>query len=466
MNQRTPLKDPLLADVVKPTRKIPRGRHRALRILFIAGLVASAFGLLGTGIYVALSLKIKGEGEVIPELTTRKPEGPMNVLILGSDSRAVLDPEDQALADPTGRDRLSGQRADTIILLHLDETREKAVVVHFPRDLLVTHPDGRQAKINGAYQEGPGNMVDTVEGFTGIPIHHFIEVNFSGFKKLTETVGGVQVYFEQPFREPDSGLNVPAGCVTLTGQQALAFVRVRKIDSDFGRIERQQLFLKLLMEKVTSSRVLLNPVKLFQLVDAFSDNVITDSELSLNDMRSMAFRLRNFNPSSVDMRVVPSSGTRIGGINYVVHDPDAAGALFASIRDREPMPDYGRTGVTDLQPQDVRVAVLNGTTTEGLASTEAEVLQGKGFVIQGVGNAARSNYSGTVVFHTAGNEDKARLVASVYGAGVELFTNDNFPDAEAVLVLGADRTVAAPPPAETPTAPEQPSRAVKSIHEC
>jgi LCP family protein required for cell wall assembly len=426
----------------------------------------SGLALIATGIYVALAFKVRGNGEVIPELSSRVPDAPVNVLILGSDSRAVLPPDEQELADPTGRDRLSGQRADTIILLHLDEKREKAVIVHFPRDLLVTHPDGHQAKINGAYQQGPGNMVDTVELFTGIPIHHFIEVNFSSFQKLTEVVGGVQVYFENPIREPDSGLNVPAGCVTLQGRQALAFVRVRKIDSDFGRIERQQLFLRLLMERVTSSRVLFNPVKLFQLVDAVSENVLTDSELSLTDMRKMAFRLRNFSTSNVDMRIVPSAGRRINGISYVVHNEAEAEDLFKAIRERGSMPDFGRTGVSKLQPRDVRVAVLNGTAIEGLAAEEAEVLRDKGFEVQGVGNALRSDYSRTIVFYVAGNEDKARFVASVYGAEVQSFTNANFPESEAVLVLGKDRAVESPPPAAAPSAPTTPSRGVKSIHEC
>ncbi|MGH9198952.1 MAG: LCP family protein, partial [Acidimicrobiia bacterium] len=321
MSRRSPTMSggPRWDDIIKSSRssrRRPLRTGRARRGGFYALMVLAILGLFGAAAFAYVQLKLKGNTTDIAALNDQKPNTPMNVLVLGSDSRAVLPDEEQGQFDPTGKDRGTGRRADTIILIHLDEQREKAVLVHFPRDLRVRYPDGKTGKINGAYQKGPEAMVKTVQNFTGLEVHHFVEVNFVGFRNIVDALGGVDVYFERAIKDPDSGLNVPKGCVRLTGNQALAFVRVRKIDNDFGRIARQQLFVSLMMDKVTSAKTLFNPVKIFKLVDLFSDNVTTNVDFSVRDMASLGSRLRTFDTKRVDMRVIPSSGRNLSGVSY------------------------------------------------------------------------------------------------------------------------------------------------------
>lgn len=427
---------------------MPRGLGRVITYALLFLLILA---VLGTGVYAYISVKLRpGGSEDIAGLQSKPSSEPMNVLVLGSDSREGLSPAELRKYDPEGVDRKSGKRADTIILLHIDEKREKAVLVHFPRDLRVTYPNGKTGKINGAYQKGPGEMVETVKKFTGLPIHHYVEVNFSGFNNIVDIMGGVKVRFSRAINEPDSGLNVPKGCVTLEGDQALAFVRVRKIDDDFGRIARQQMFVKLMMDKLTQAGTLLNPVKVVRLVNQFSENVTTDADLTVNEMKTLALRLRGFNSGKVDMRVVPSSGARIKGASFVIANDKQKKLLFAALERREPLPDYGRTGVSSLEPADVRVTVLNSTGMADLAKKEADKLAADGYPPAPTGNA--SPHPKTTVYYDEGNEEKARMVAGRYGAQTKIRPDSIKVDTELVLVLGQDYAEgkATPPPPPPP----------------
>lgn len=455
-------------EIVKPgrtARRRPRvrGLRTGLKVLGYAGVVLLVLAILGGGLYAYVQLKLRANSRNIPALAEKKPRDAMNVLVLGSDSRAVLPEEEQGQFDPTGQDRKSGQRADTIVLVHLDEDREQVVVLHFPRDLRIKYPNGTFGKINGLYRLGPDPMVKTIEQFTGLPIHHYVEVNFVGFRNVVNALGGVEVYFEKPIKEDDSGLDVPSGCVRLEGDQALAFVRVRKIDDDFGRIGRQQLFVRLMMERISSAKTFLNPIKVVQLVNLFARNVTTDADLSLSEMKTMALRLRTFDPSRVDMRVVPSAPARVGRVSFVVANEKQTSELLGAIRERRPLPDYGRTGVSSIDPADVRVEVLNGTPVSGLGARAAEDVKAKGFPVSGKpSNADRSDYEETTVYYKEGNEEKARTVAGHYGAEVKPVPGAIVPTGEVVLVVGKDYAEgrATPSPLSPPgkAAPKPPIR--------
>jgi LCP family protein required for cell wall assembly len=427
-------------------------------------LMLVAFFVVGVLAYVQIKLK---SGPDLAEFTaTRTPEEPMNVLVLGSDARDVLPEDELQQFDPSGHDRTTGRRADTIILVHIDEKREQAVVLHFPRDLLVKYPNGKEGKINGAYQDGPGAVIDTVEGFTGLPVHHYVEANFVGFRNIVDALGGVQVHFEKPIQDKDSGLNVPAGCIHLQGDQALAFVRVRKIDDDFGRIARQQLFMSLMMEKLASAGTVFNPVKVIKLVNLFSENVTTDADISLGDARKLAFRLKSFDPKKVDMRVVPSASKSIRRVSYVVANQGQTQALFAAIRERRTLPDWGRTGVSAIIPGEVKITALNGTPAPGLAAKGGDDLKAKGFQLVASGNADHPNYRKTTVFHVDGFPDQAGLVAGHYGATVKPIPKQIAPTSEIVVVFGADYAEgkATPPPPPPPSKTKAPQKPL--IHRC
>lgn len=457
---------PRWEEIIRSSRGARLKRRSGHRGLTYLGLFLAVVALLSGGIYAYLQLKLKANQEVIKELSSQVPDQPMNVLIVGSDDRSVLPDDEIQKFDPTGSDRKTGRRSDTIMLLHLDEKREQAVILSFPRDLRIKYPNGRIGKINGVYQQGAGALVDAVEEFSGLPVHHYVEVNFVGFREIVEALGGVDVFFEKKINEPDSGLNVPAGCVELKGEQALAFVRIRKIDNDFGRIARQQLFISLMMDKVTSAGTLLNPIKLIQLVNLFSENVTSDANLSVNDARKIAWRVRSFDPARVDMRIVPSSTPNLGGVSYVVHNPRQTEALLTAIRERKPLPDYGRTGVSPIDPADVRVQALNGTSVTGLALKGEEELKSKGYEIAAPASDADSeSYAETTVFYKEGHQEKAAFAASAYGAEVKKLPQSLFTVADVVVVFGVDysegRATLPPPPPPGAKKPAPPL-----IHRC
>jgi LCP family protein required for cell wall assembly len=463
MSLKTPPSRPQPWDeMIKSTRSAPpRRRFRvAKRALVFAVVAILIFAVFAMGLLAYVQLKLRDRGIDLEALATQEPSQPMNVLVIGSDSRTELTPEEQVTFG-----HLQGRRADTIFLIHIDERRDQAVVIHFPRDLRVTYPTGQVGRINGLYDQGPGPLIDTVEAFTSLPVHHYVEVNFVGFRNIVNALGGVEVFFEQPMFDQDSGLNVPAGCVNLTGDQALAFVRVRKIDDDFGRIGRQQLFISQLMRKVSSPGTVLNPAKIVRFVNLFTRNVTTDADLGLRDMTSLGWRLRSFNPKTVDMRVVPSSPRSIGGISFVIpHDAEVQ-ALFNAMRERQSLPDYGRTGVSEINPADVKLAVLNGTTVDGLATKAKDELESKKFNVEGdPANADRGDYQQTTVYFRPGFQQQAELVASSYGAAVVPMPASITVSTQLAFVAGIDFAEgrAQPPPAP----PEQAPAPKPLIHRC
>jgi LCP family protein required for cell wall assembly len=413
-------------------------------------LVAIAAG----AILIYANLKVKGNQEQV-EVAPQPVNEPMNVLVLGSDSRENLTTEQQTEFGDT--DTVPGRRADTIMLLHLDEEREKAVLVHFPRDLRVEDPEGKAVKINSIYSLGPDAMVKTVSEFVGMPIHHYLEVDFNGFNEIADSVGGVQVFFERPVKDKDSGLDQPRGCVTIEGEQALAFVRARKIDDDFGRIQRQQLFMKLMVDKIATPGVVLRPDRVLSLVNVFSSAVKYDAELSLGDIKTIGLRLRSFNSGNLDMRVVPSAGARLGGVSYVVANDKQSKALFTALANRQPLPDYGRTGVSAIDPQEVRVSLLNGTEVDKLAFNEGEMLKAKGFQVVETGNTI--GHPVTTVYYAEGFQDQGRLLANTYGGELKELPATITAIGQVAVVLGQDFAAAHPAPGASPTGTPPPGTA-------
>ncbi len=425
-----------------------------MRVLFIAGILALVIALVGGGVVAYAFFKLGPHKTVACPACRAKGgagSGPINVLVLGSDERS--DPNEQ-----------KGQRADTIAILNVDFKTSKAVLVSLPRDLRVKAPNGQFVKINSFYNEGATAMVQAVTAFTGLPIDHYVEVNFSGFSNIVDTLGGVRVRFSHAVNDPDSGLNVPAGCVTLNGAQALGFVRVRHVDSDYGRIARQQFFVQLVMGKVLSAGTLLNPLKLVPLINVGAANVKTDEGLDVATMRKLAFQLRNFSPKDVDFRVVPSVGQTVAGASYVIPYPGQTAALFDAIKSHTPLPDYGKQG-TPVSPANVRTTILNGTTTPGLETQARADLKAAGYPVIATGGADSTGYASTVVYYTPGNVDKASLLAQVYvGAETQPLPARIRADGDAVVVLGQDyaqgKVTAVPSASPSPLLPAGPPQAI------
>lgn len=468
-----------LTPILKSGRSSRHGRapRGLVRTLIALGVVIGLLALSAGAILLYANIKVKGNQEQV-EVAPQPVDEPMNVLVLGSDSRENLTAEQQAEFGDT--DAVPGRRADTIMLLHLNEEREKAVLIHFPRDLRVQDPEGKAVKINSVYSFGPDAMVKTVSDFTGMPIHHYLEIDFNGFNEIADSVGGVRVYFERPVKDQDSGLDQPRGCVTIEGDQALAFVRARKIDDDFGRIQRQQLFMKLMVDKIATPGVVLRPDRVISLVNVFSQAVKYDAELSLSDIKTIGLRLRTFNSGNLDMRVVPSAGARLDGVSYVVANENQSKALFTALSSGQPLPDYGRTGVSAIDPQDVRVSLLNGTEVDKLAFNEGELLKLKGFQVVETGNTVP--HPATTVYYAEGFQDQGRLLANTYGGELKELPETITAIGQVAVVLGQDfaathpvpgaspatgATPSPPPPAPTASpAPPPPAQAKPLVHAC
>ncbi|MEY2566288.1 MAG: hypothetical protein QOE35_817 [Actinomycetota bacterium] len=234
----------------------------------------------------------------------------MNVLVVGSDSR-------QAVADEAASfGTVAGQRSDTMMVLRIDPKHGRAAMLSIPRDLYVPIASGGVDRINTAFERGPDNLVRTVRAALGIPINHYIEVDFAGFRDIVGAIGGVTVYFPTPARDLVSGLQVDrAGCVALDGSAALSYVRSRHYETlvggrwraggagDLDRIERQQDFLRRVLAKVRKVR---NPVTVHHLVTTGTHNVRFDRALSTGDIEQLARRFRTLVPSTVQMQTVPA----------------------------------------------------------------------------------------------------------------------------------------------------------------
>src|SRR5436190_6438110 len=229
--------------------------------------------LIGLNILVALSLVGVASGYVyvrakfgditkVPCPFCRtpgdKPGKVMNVLLVGSDTREDLTDAQNF----GGAKQVGGQRSDTIMILHVDPKQTKAAILSFPRDTYVTLANGEKNRINAAFTNGPELLIQTINKEFGIPIDHYVQVNFDGFKGIVNAIGGINVYFPAPARDAFSGLRVAkAGCLFLNGNGALSYVRSRHYqyyeggrwhdegDGDIGRIQRQQEFIRRVLRK-------------------------------------------------------------------------------------------------------------------------------------------------------------------------------------------------------------------------
>jgi LCP family protein required for cell wall assembly len=269
------------------------------------------------------------------------PAGSLNILVLGSDSRSG-----EANKELGGGDS-DGARSDTAMVVHIDAGRTKATVVSIPRDTLVTRPScplstggstapAYGAMFNSAYSVGgPVCAVKTVETLTGVRMDHYLEIDFSGFARLVDALGGVDVTTGQDIDDDQSHLHLRAGPHHLDGKQALALARTRHgigDGSDLGRIGLQQTLVKALLEQLSGAGLLTDPAELYQVADAVTAGLTTDTGLdSLNELTSLGRSLRGLTADRVRTVTMPVV-TAPTDPNRVVADEPAATALWASLR--------------------------------------------------------------------------------------------------------------------------------------
>jgi LCP family protein required for cell wall assembly len=413
----------------RPPRKwMSPSRRKRLTVTITAALVL-VVAMAATGALVGYRYadRLVGKGKQrVANLIPAAAGTPVNILVVGSDSRAGLSKRELGKIQTT---QVDGGRTDTIIVVHVSPRRKKAVMVSIPRDLRVTI-NGQTNKINAAYSlGGPDLLVKTVQEATGLPIHHYVEIDFAGFLKVVDALGGVRLCnrTNRTLDDNYANLHMPPGCQQMNGIQALAFVRARHIDSDFGRIQRQQEFIRAVMDKVASGGNLVNLPKLLHIANIAADHVKTDDTLKTGEAIGLARRLRKLDQANVDMRVYPSEAVppRCAGCAAFVEPlPEAAVLMKALERDAAPLPPVGVPGGRGVSLSSVRVTVLNGGGQQGAAARAAADLQRLGVRVAGTGNAPKPTGAASTLAYPPALEEQAKLLQSLLGNGVELDRSD------------------------------------------
>lgn len=391
-----------------------------------------------------------------------------NYLLLGSDSRAGLSPQEQEEFG-TNEDIGGSNRADTIMLVHTEPRRQKAIILSFPRDLWVPIPDSGEGKINSAFEGGlngggPQVVTRTVEQLTGLRINHVLYVDLAGFEGVVEALGGVDMCVPYAMSDPLTGLDIQAGCQRFDGRTALAYVRTRHQPCDaipdFARIGRQQQFLSAVLNRLLSPGELVQAPKLIRPV---ARNLVTDPGFKLADIIYLVSQLNGINTGAADFRVVPGAPTTIyppsypGGISIVRMDPSAE-ALFRAIREGRPLGELGKAlPDTEISPANITVAVVDRVS----GGTALDVLTklGEGGFDTSPGLSADASalsglIEGSAIVYKRGQEGMAGVVQKYLYPTLELVrAPKGVLTSPVAVVVAAGYTPSEPPPDAQPTCP-------------
>jgi LCP family protein required for cell wall assembly len=431
--------------------------------------------------------------------------GDENFLIVGVDSRTGANGE---IGAGTTEDA-GGARSDTVMLVNVPADRKRVVVVSFPRDLAITpaycqawDPDSgkygpvldkytgemsddyryTETKLNSAYAYGgPKCLVKVIQKMSGLSINRFMAVDFAGFSKVVDALGGVEVCSTTPLEDYELGtVLASAGRQTLDGHTALNYVRARQVttevNGDYGRIKRQQLFLSSLLRSIISKDTLFSLSKLNNVVNMFIDDTYVDN-VRTKDLVDLGQSLQGVNAGRITFVTVPTTGITDADGNEQPRTEDIRG-LFDAIINDDPLPGENDTNATTspktaaqktlqatksnpveqpaettqtelvsavtTDPHDITVKVSNSTGQDGLGANAAAALREHGFHV-----LDPEDYSGTVatttVMFAAGNEQAAATVAAAFPAAQ--MERVNGLKSTVQVVLGPDfQTVDAPPP--------------------
>ncbi|MGI8536447.1 MAG: LCP family protein [Mycobacteriales bacterium] len=477
----------MLPEPGRPAGASPPPRRRAARVLSWIAVVTSVAVLATAGGGYALlnyydgninRIDVFGLGD--GDRPAAAPRDAKNILIVGSDSRGDLKAGEGTQGK--GKDFVTGQRSDTVILAHLYGNSDTAQLVSFPRDSWVTIPAhvseqsgqrvaAREEKLNVAiFEGGPALLIRTIEKLTDLRVDNYLQVDFDGFQAMVNTLGGVEVCLSKPAKEKDSGIDLEAGRQVIQGDQALAFVRQRKglPRGDLDRIARQQQFIGAIVRETLSAGTLLNPFKLNSVIKVATESLQVDESLSIGDLRDLALRFKGFDAGGVIFSTVPVAdiGGRRQGQDVVLLDKVKMAQFFDTLR-RDVPPDTPEPPDSDgaqpgqpliVAPGAIRVKVSNGTAVQGLGRRAYDDLAAVGFQLVGQPDSRGDSATGTTVFHGPDKGDSARTVAaSIPGATtqldpsltrtLEVVIGSGYSGARAVTVGAAS---AAPSPAGSP----------------
>jgi LCP family protein required for cell wall assembly len=435
----------------------PRTRRRIKTSTAILASLAVLLAVVVGGGVLAVYLKYRAAWDGIARVdvsgdlhaASRPPADPNaeNILLIGSDTRVGVNGQIGGTAG------IEGARSDTIILVHIAPGAHSMEVVSIPRDSVVPifncTPEGGTSgqtaqpsydveQINATYAYGgPGCLWETVEQTTGIHISDFVELTFSGFEQLINTLHGVNVCLPQAVDDPVSGLNLPAGVSHVYGPEALAFWRTRENlgeGSDPQRIQRDQFLMSSLFQGLEHSSLLSSPATMLSVIDTLTSHqdVVTDSGLTPTALLRIGEALRGIKGKNVQFVTAPwttytgdaqwlnsSETPNSGNPNWVQWVQPQANELFSAIAHDTSLPKAAKSpassSVETVSPADVRVQVLNGSHTPGLATSTSASLSQRGFTVVGQpSDAATNTYTNSIIEYSGTAElSEAQTLAQV-----------------------------------------------------
>ncbi|MCD4526857.1 LCP family protein [Nocardioides sp. cx-173] len=346
------------AESESPTPQGGRRRGRSPKRHVVARVLITTLVVLGmvTGLSVVFIARHLSDNLTVldpsdqlsnrPDKVDEGPGEPLNILVMGSDSREGAGNNIDGL---TG----DGARSDTTILMHLSADREHAYGVSIPRDSLVTRPDcededgntipgGENQMWNTAFAlGGPACTIQQFEQLTDVRIDHFVVVDFAGFRDMVDAIDGVEVCIPEDIEDPAHGINIPAGTREIRGKEALNYVRARYTlgdGSDIGRIQRQQAFVAAMAKKVVSGGTLARLDRVVAFLDAATKSLIVDPGLKgVFKIGKLGLGFRGIGLDNIKFLTVPwAYDTRAGYEGRVVWRPDAQ-KVWRKVREDEPL---------------------------------------------------------------------------------------------------------------------------------
>jgi len=416
--------------------------------LVSAGAIATVLLVLAAGSLFMVNRKF----DLIPRLSgdtsldEAADDEAKNYLVVGSDSRDDIDDDDpNAAIYIGGGEAPEGKRADVIMVVRVDPNGEQLDILSLQRDLWlpISGTDGSQ-RINTAYEAGPQQLIDTIRDNFAIEINHYVEIDFRGFQGIVDTIDGVPLYFERAMRDRNSGLYIESpGCVTLNGQQALAFARARYLEymrngvwqtdptGDLGRISRQQIFMRRMFDR-TASKVSFTDIRsMNDLADVAIEHMTLDADLEITKAINVAKQFGTFEGESIKSYSLPvESYTTNGGAAVLRIVPEGSEEILNIFRDTPGAP-------IQIDPADVTLAVRNGSGIRGQAGEARDALELVDFTVTGTGDA-EAPYDNTTVLFAPGSEATARAVARWIDGGAVLTEDAALDPGEVQLVTGAD----------------------------
>jgi len=444
-----------------PDVRTRRGGRRWPRRLLIGANIAVAVALIASAsalVYVRYrygqikkidlpGLVHAGRDSAGPVLVSGgRYRGPATtILLVGNNTRSGLDPSEGAYFGTTSD--AEGAHSDVTMLLHLDPVRG-ATILSIPRDLFVPLPPhsmvGSVGKIDAALNDGPEQLVETITNDLGIPINHYVSINFDGFQHVVDALGGVNMDFPLPLRDSYSGLNiVNTGCQHLDGAEALAVVRARHLQwkafgrwfddpqSDLSRIRRDHEFLTVLA-KTIRAKGLTNPLRANAVIGNLVGQVTIDNGLSVGYMLDLLRAYGGLNPDTTPELTLPV--TLVPGVHYYYGNGDYGSVVFPSQpADAQTIAEFLGTQPITTLPSSVQVVDRSGA-----GSRVAHALTDDGF------NVTSETYGGmsaspseTVIHYQPGDLPSAQAVLGSLNGAAILFADAKAPASTVVVDVGS-----------------------------